>query len=79
MPRPTNRAAMMRYHRRAVSLKAERHAALDRIPDLIKRFMDKELNPHEYMSEFQKIKDTVSKCQTEELKCCAKALNYSGF
>jgi hypothetical protein len=79
MPIPTDRATLMRYHRRAETLRVERHAALDRIPDLIKRFMNKELNPHEYMSEFQEIRDIVSRCQTEELKCGVNALSYSGF
>ena len=79
MPRPVDRATMMRYHRKAEALKAKRHAALDRIPDLIKRFMDKELTPHEYMSEYQKIKDTVSRCQKQELEYRSKALLYSGF
>lgn len=79
MSSTVDRAAMMRYHRRAEALKAERHAALDRIPGLIKQFMDKELTPHEYMSEYQKIKDTVSRCQKQELEYGCKALLYSGF
>lgn len=79
MPRQIDRAAMTRYHRKAEALKAERHAALDRIPDLIKRFIDKELTLNEYMSEYRKIKGTVSRCQKQELKYCGKALLYSGF
>ena len=74
-----NRTLMMRYHRRSEELRSKRHAALDRIPDLIKRFMDHELTPHEYLTEFQEIKDTVSACQHQELECARKALSYSGF
>ena len=81
LPRSTraNRSVMMRYYRKSEELRSRRHAALDRIPELIKRFMDHELTPHEYMTEFQSIKDTVSTCQHQELECARKALSYSGF
>ena len=59
--------------------KALRHKSLDQIPVLIKRFMDKEIDPRTYMSEYQKIKDTVRDCQQKELKLGARALAYTGL
>ena len=77
--RTVDRAAMTRYHNLALKYKSMRHAALDRIPGLIKSFMDHELTAGEYMTEYQKLKDTVSKCQQRELECARKALGYSGI
>lgn len=74
-----NRAKFNQLIAKCEEAKALRHASLDKIPDLIRRFRDKELTPHEYMSEFQKIKDTVQRCQDNELKWGAQALAYSGF
>jgi len=74
-----NRAKFNQLIAKCKEAKALRHASLDKIPDLIRRFRDKELTPHEYMLEFQKIKDTVQRCQDNEMKWGAQALAYSGF
>ena len=74
-----NRAKFNQLIAKCNEAKTLRHASLDKIPDLIRRFRDKELTPHEYMLEFQKIKDTVQRCQDNEMKWGAQALAYSGF
>lgn len=74
-----NRAKFNQLIAKCKEAKALRHESLDKIPDLIRRFRDKELTPHEYMLEFQKIKDTVQRCQDNEMKWGAQALAYSGF
>ena len=41
--------------------------------------MNQAIDPHAYMSEYQKIKDTIRDCQQHELKLGARALAYTGL
>ena len=82
MPKMSEKARKKKFQElfdKCEKYKTLRHKSLDQIPVLIKRFMDKEIDPSTYMSEYQKIKDTVQRCQDNEMKWGAHALAYSGF